>query len=102
MEIEKDLFTVKEASEWATEYLGKNVTNSNIMYLIQYGRVKGIKRNGTTLISKDDLIGYYDSHQDGRKIKWKEQLGKDLNWRLSFEEFKESETTKHVHRLHPA
>jgi DNA modification methylase len=101
IEMENDLFTVKQASEWATEYLGKNVTNSNIMYLIQYGRILGIKGNGTTLISKDDLIGYYDSHQDGRKVKWKEQLGKDLNWRLSFEEFKESETTKHVHRLHP-
>ena len=98
---EEALFTVKEASEWATDYLGKNVTNSNIMYLIQYGRIKGIRRNGTTLISKDDLIKYYESHQDVRKARWKEQLGKDLNWRLSFEEYKEAETTKHVHRLHP-
>ena len=24
-----------------------------------------------------------------------------MNWRLSFEEYKEAETTKHVHRLHP-
>jgi len=29
------------------------------------------------------------------------QLGDDLNWGLSFSEYKESETTKHVHRLHP-
>ena len=99
--IEETLFTIKEASEWATDLLNKNVTNSNIMYLVQYGRVKGIKRNGTTLISKDDLIRYYESHQDIRKAKWKEQLGKDLNWDLSFEGFKEAETTKHVHRLHP-
>ncbi len=32
---------------------------------------------------------------------WKKKLGKDLNWALSFDQFKESETTKHVHRLHP-
>ena len=28
-------------------------------------------------------------------------LGDDLNWSLSFEQYRESETTKHVHRLHP-
>lgn len=27
-------------------------------------------------------------------------MGHDLNWRLSFIEYKESERTKHVHRLH--
>ncbi|GEM_PF-4420092 len=32
---EKDLLTIKEASEWASGYLGKNVTNSNISYLVQ-------------------------------------------------------------------
>lgn len=29
------------------------------------------------------------------------KLGQDLNWKLSFENLKEAETTKHVHRLHP-
>jgi hypothetical protein len=28
------LLTVKEASEWATKHIGKNVTTSNIAYLI--------------------------------------------------------------------
>ena len=28
-------------------------------------------------------------------------MGNDLNWALSFDQFKEAETTKHVHRLHP-
>jgi hypothetical protein len=31
------LLTVKEAGEWASGYIGKNVTPSNIAYLIQYG-----------------------------------------------------------------
>jgi hypothetical protein len=35
-----NLLTLKEASEWATGYTGKNVTPSNIAYLIQYGRVR--------------------------------------------------------------
>lgn len=36
-----------------------------------------------------------------REINWKEKLGDDLNWALSFDNLKEAETTKHVHRLHP-
>jgi len=28
-------------------------------------------------------------------------LGDDLNWALSFDNLKEADTTKHVHRLHP-
>ena len=30
-----ELLSIKEASQWATEYLEKNVTTSNISYLIQ-------------------------------------------------------------------
>ncbi len=33
----QNLMTIREASIWATEYLGKDVTTSNISYLIQYG-----------------------------------------------------------------
>ncbi|WP_262510626.1 hypothetical protein [Capnocytophaga ochracea] len=33
-------FTLQQASLWATEYMGKNVTSSNISYLVQYGKVK--------------------------------------------------------------
>lgn len=54
-----ELFTIKEASAWATEYLGKIVTTSNISYLIQYGRIKKIGINGTTQVSKQELINYY-------------------------------------------
>ena len=96
-----ELLTVKEASEWATEYLGKNVTPSNISYLIQYGRVKKIGSNGTTQVSKKELINYYKSFNGKREISWKNQLGDDLNWALFFDKYKEAETTKHIHRLHP-
>ncbi len=39
-------------------------------------------------------------HHEKKENRWKKQLGNDLNWNLSFSEYKESETTKHVHRLH--
>lgn len=95
------LLSIKEASQWATEYLDKNITPSNISYLIQYGRVKKIGDNGSTQVLKEDLIEYYREQNKSREDDWKEQLGNDLNWALSFEKFKEAETTKHVHRLHP-
>jgi len=95
-----ELLNIKEASKWASGYLGRNVTTSNISYLIQYGRVKKIGNNGSTQVLKSDLIKYYESCK-GKKETWKDQLGNDLNWALSFNEYKESETTKHVHRLHP-
>jgi len=97
----ENLLTVKEASEWATSYTGKNVTPSNIAYLIQYGRVRKIGENGSTLISMIDLMNYYQSYNGSREINFKERLGDDLNWALSFDQYKEAETTKHVHRLHP-
>lgn len=93
--------TMKEASKWASSYLKKNVTVSNISYLIQYGRIKKHEKNGTIVVDKKDMIKYYNSFLGKREINWKEQLGEDLNWELSFEQYKESETTKHVHRLHP-
>ena len=96
-----ELFTIKEASEWATEHLGKTVTTSNISYLIQYGRIKKIGSNGTTQVSKQELISYYKSYNGHRELSWKDQVGGDLNWALSFDQYKEAETTKHVHRLHP-
>ena len=97
----ENLVTVKEASEWATGYIGKNVTPANIAYLIQYGRVKKNGENGSTLVSLNELTDYYQSYNGSREVNYKERLGSDLNWALSFDQYKESETTKHVHRLHP-
>ncbi len=98
--MENKLLTIKEASEWATEHLGRIITISNISYLIQYGRIKKFGNNGSTQILKNELIEYYRLNEI-QKSSWKKQLGNNLNWTLSFEKYKESETTKHVHRLHP-
>jgi len=98
---DKHLLTIKEASIWATNHLGKNVTTSNISYLIQYGRIGKIEKNGTIFISLIELNDYYKSYNGTREFSYKEKLGEDLNWALSFDQYKEAETTKHVHRLHP-
>ena len=95
------LLTLKQASKWASEYTNKNVTSSNISYLIQYAQIKCVMKNGAKLIPQESLMEYYASHQKRRETHWKEKLGSDLNWHLSFEDVKEAETTKHVHRLHP-
>ncbi len=96
-----DLLSIREASEWATSFLNKKVTPSNINYLIQYGRIPKVGQNGSSLVRKQDLLEYYKSFKEIRPEEWKEHLGEDLNWDLSFEQYKERETTKHVHRLHP-
>ncbi|HBY57039.1 MAG TPA: restriction endonuclease subunit M [Candidatus Atribacteria bacterium] len=96
---EKKLNNLKEASEWASQYLNRKVTISNISYLLQYGRIKKYGSNGNPLINIKELKDYYDSYD--KEKQWKKKLGDDLNWHLSFVEYKESERTKHVHRLHP-
>lgn len=96
-----ELLTIKEASLWASNHLKKNVTTSNISYLIQYGKVKKYGNNGTTAVNKYDLISYYKSYNGQRETEWRDKLGGDLNWALSFDNLKEKDTTKHIHRLHP-
>jgi len=96
-----DKITIKEASIWASEFLSKNVTVSNISYLVQYGKVKKYEENGNVYIQKNDLKKYYDGYHGKRQIDWKNKLGEDLIWELSFDNLREKDTTKHVHRLHP-
>lgn len=95
------LITIPEASKWASEYLEKEVSPTNISYLVQYGKVKKYGENGSTMVDTNDLKGYYESWSRKREANWKEHLGNDLNWALSFDHLREKDTTKHVHRLHP-
>ncbi|MCX7876031.1 MAG: DNA methyltransferase [Melioribacteraceae bacterium] len=96
-----ELMSIKEASIWISNKIKKNVTVSNISYLINYGRLKKFNGNGNILVDKNELEKYYISYHGNRKSNWTNELGEDINWHLSFEKYKESETTKHVHRLHP-
>ncbi len=96
-----ELMTIRQASDWARQYLRRNVTPANISYLIQYGRIRKVGDNGNTLICKEELIRYYHSYLDKKETSWTRVLGEDCNWHLSFDYLKEAERTKHVHRLHP-
>lgn len=96
---EKELVNIKEASEWASNYLKRDITPSNISYLLQYGRITRYGSEGCPLVSIEELKSYYDSYD--KEDNWRKKLGDDLNWHLSFAQYKESERTKHVHRLHP-
>ena len=98
---ERDLMNIHQASMWASEYLHKQVTASNISYLIQYGKINKRVHGGKVVVSKSDLIDYYNNDRNIRASTWKNKFGDDLNWRLSFDSVKEKDTTKHVHRLHP-
>ncbi len=98
-EKDKKLLNLKEASEWASQYLNRNVTISNISYLLQYGRISKYGNNGNPMLNAEELKDYYDSLNKEKRLK--KILGDDLNWHLSFVEYTEAERTKHVHRLHP-
>ena len=97
----RQLLTLKEACDWASSFLGRNISESNISYLIQYGKVKKYGENGSTQVNAGDLKQYYQSFNGQRETEWKKRLGNDLNWGLSFDHLREKDTTKHVHRLHP-
>ena len=90
--IENDFLDIKNASIWASKYLNKTITTNNILYLINYGKIANYALNHKdNLINKDELKAYYDNN----KIKG------EFSHPLSFSNFKEAQTTKHVHRLHP-
>ena len=63
-------FTLQQASQWATQYMGKNVTSSNISYLVQYGKVKRYENDGVTQIDKEELKAYYDALGGSRQKQW--------------------------------
>lgn len=97
----QDFLTIREASEWASEYLNRSITPSNISYLIQYAKVKKYMDKLNIKVNIQELKEYYDREFIKKEQKWKSKLGRDLNWGLSFAHLRESDTTKHVHRLHP-
>lgn len=95
------VLTFAQASAWASQHTGRNVTPSNIAYLAKYGRITPVNDAGSLKVSVSDLERYYQRRNGLTEESYKRKLGSDINWELSFERYKEAETTKHVHRLHP-
>ncbi|WP_461831365.1 DNA methyltransferase [Aquifex sp.] len=99
--VKSRLLTLKEASEWASEFLNREVSEHNISYLINYGRIRKYVINGKVYVSKEELKQYYIENVLKKEEKYRKALGIDLCWELSFDWVSERERTKHVHRLHP-
>lgn len=97
---DSEILTVKEAAKWVSKKFDRKVNASNISYLVQYGQIRKINGSSEVKVYIQDLIDYY-SNQTTKEVEWKNALGEDLDWHLSFDKVKESERTKHVHRLHP-
>jgi hypothetical protein len=83
-----DLLNIKEAADWASNHIGKNVTPSNISYLIQYGRVRKIGENGSTQIALNDLVNYYKSFNGAREVIYKEHkiMGDNIIYKITVED----------------
>lgn len=93
----QELLSISEASEWASDYLDRPVTKSNITYLVQYAKIKKyLDEQRKIKVNLEELKGYYDEYVKGKQQSWKDKLGNDLNWSLSFSHLRESDTTKHV------
>lgn len=95
------LLSVSQASAWASDMTGRNVTPSNISYLIRYNRIAGTKNGGALQVDVDDLKRYYESQIRCEKELHTDDPEGELYRLLSFSKYKEAETTKHIHRLHP-
>ena len=103
---DKRLLTMEEAKDWASTYIGRKVSMSNISYLLQYGKIARYSTRrktstGPTMVSLSELKDYYDRNVLNVEEKWKAHLGSDVRWEIAFCDISEAERTKHVHRLHP-
>lgn len=96
-----EFIAINDAIFVASQIANKAVTRHNLMYLVQYGKVGAIKQNGETFLNQNELKVYYHGHASSQQMQWEQKYGDEINWHLSFSNLKESDTTKHVHRLHP-
>lgn len=97
----KELLSIKEASSVLTKLLGRTISESNISYLLNYGRVNRYEKDGKVFVSLQELLNYFKTRDEELKRKYSNVLGDEVNWHLAFDWVRESERTKHVHRLHP-
>ena len=65
---QKKLINLKEVSVWASQYLNRKVTVSNILYLLQYGRIKKYKNDGNTLINIDVKKTFKERKEKGEFV----------------------------------
>lgn len=96
-----EFISFNDALILAAEFSTKPVSKHNLAYLVTYGKIEAIKKNGETFLNQNELRLYYQQSVSSKKNQWQEKYSNEINWHLSFENLTESETTKHIHRLHP-
>jgi site-specific DNA-methyltransferase (adenine-specific)/site-specific DNA-methyltransferase (cytosine-N4-specific) len=67
MQQTKNLLTIKEASQWASDFLKRDISESNISYLVQYGKVRKHNGGSAVFVDMDDLKKYYESYRGWRE-----------------------------------
>lgn len=97
----ESLLTIEQASAKASELLGQDFPSRLIQELLKSKKVSSILTESKVRLRESELKAYFNSRQFKREQLLKRRIGADLHWHLSFDQYKESETTKHVHRLHP-
>ncbi|MCG1660935.1 site-specific DNA-methyltransferase [Staphylococcus epidermidis] len=99
--------TIKEAAKYITEYLSKThkinkiIKPSNVSYLVQYGRINKYKESNRIYVDVEELKEYYNQSIVKKNNILLEKLGENYNPKLTFSYLSESQTTKHVHKIHP-
>ena len=78
----KELITLKEAAKWSSKYLNKNITENNISYLSNYGRVEKFKKDGRVFVNKAELKQYYDNNIISRIDVWEKEIDQEINYDL--------------------
>jgi len=59
----QELLSISQASQWASSYLDKPITPSNISYLFQYAKVRRyIDEERRLKVNLGELKQYYDEH----------------------------------------
>jgi len=104
MSRKNDLLTIKEAAELTDK------SKSNINYLLQYNRINRYNEEGEpvenknkgekTYVSREELKEYLRKRKNKIRELRNNQIG-EYDEDLAFDELREKERTKHVHRLHP-
>lgn len=51
----KNLLTIREASHWASNFLKRDISESNISYLVQYGKVRRHNGGASVFVDTEDL-----------------------------------------------
>ena len=93
--------TIHEAAIWVSNYINKPIKESTIRTLIKNNKIQYKKLNKKIVVDKESLAIYYSRSKKINEIQWSGKLSEYENRAFLFLEYSNSDSTKHVHKLHP-